>query len=200
MGITGEVVARIRRQPETALLAAPALYLFLLALVAVLFARQTRLIRKQARVLRGVDGASLERMLIAHDGRMVDVTARLERIGALGEANAEALRSALRRVGVVRYDAFSDIGGQQSFSVALLDGENNGVVLSGIHSRSDLRVYAKPVVAGDSPLTLTGEEQGAITQALDHRTPDARAQDARAHETPEKEVTTAWQAGMRNGG
>lgn len=190
MGITGEAVAWVRHEPGTALLAAGGLYLFLLTLVALLFARQARLIRKQARVLRGVDGASLERMLIAHDGRMMDVTARLDQIGALGEANAAALRSALRRVGVVRYDAFSDIGGQQSFSVALLDQENNGVVLSGIHSRSDLRVYAKPVVAGDSPLTLTGEERDAIARALD----------ARTHEMPEKEATAAWQAGTRNGG
>lgn len=165
MGITEEAVSWVRRQPEAALLIAAALYLFLLALVVLLLARQAGSARKQARLLRGVDGVSLERMLVNHGGRMVDVSAQMEQIAALCAANAEALQSALRRVAVVRYDAFADSGGQQSFSVALLDAGNNGIVLTGIHSRSDLRVYAKPVVAGGSPLALTGEEREAIAQA-----------------------------------
>jgi len=165
MGITAQAVAWVRREPETAVLIAAALYLVLLVLIGLLWARQGRLARKQARFLRGVDGASLERMLVSHGDRMVDVTAGLAEIAAQSAANAESLRSALRKVAVVRYDAFAESGGRQSFSVALLDEEANGLVLTGIHSRSDLRVYAKPVVGGDSPLALTGEEREAIDRA-----------------------------------
>lgn len=165
MGITAQAVLWVRREPEAALLAAAALYLVLFALLGLLWARLSGLTRKQTRVLRGVDGASLERMLVTHGDRMVEVSAGLAEIAAQSAASAEGLRSALRKVAVVRYDAFAESGGRQSFSVALLDDEGNGVVLTGIHSRSDLRVYAKPVVGGDSPLTLTGEEREAISRA-----------------------------------
>jgi hypothetical protein len=79
--------------------------------------------------------------------------------------NAEAIRLCLQRVGLVRYDAFADVGGEQSFSLALLDGSSNGLVVSGLYSRNDMRVYAKPVVAGRSPMSLTEEEMRAISGA-----------------------------------
>ena len=71
----------------------------------------------------------------------------------------------LRRVGLHRYDAFTNVGGLQSFSLALLDDAANGVVISGLYSRQDMRVYAKPIVRGNSDITLTPEEQRAISEA-----------------------------------
>jgi hypothetical protein len=65
----------------------------------------------------------------------------------------------------VRYDAFPDVGGEQSFSVALLDAAGSGMVLTGLYSRNDMRVYAKPVVGGSSPHSLTEEERKAIAGA-----------------------------------
>lgn len=160
-----EAVAWVRQDPAVALGVALGLYLVLFGLIVVLLVRQERLARKQARLLRGADGANLEQVLLAQGAAMEALTARALETEAVGRANAQSLRHCLRKVGVVRYDAFADIGGQQSFSVALLDEGGDGVVLSGIHSRSDLRVYVKPVAAGGSPLTLTDEEQQAIGQA-----------------------------------
>ncbi|HEX9075532.1 MAG TPA: DUF4446 family protein, partial [Anaerolineae bacterium] len=65
---------------------------------------------------------------------------------------------------------FPDKGGDQSFTVAILDDHADGVVLSGLHSRADSRVYAKPVVRGQSNYTLTGEEKDAIARAMGPRT------------------------------
>ena len=72
---------------------------------------------------------------------------------------------ALRHLAVVRYDAFSDMGGHLSWSVALLDDGGDGVVLSSIHGRSDARTYAKSVTAWTCQQQLSPEEQEAIAHA-----------------------------------
>jgi hypothetical protein len=76
------------------------------------------------------------------------------------------IEGAIRRVGLVRYDAFEDVGGRLSFSCALLDDHGAGVVVTSINGRQDTRVYAKPVTEGRSPYNLSVEEEEAIKQAL----------------------------------
>ncbi len=77
------------------------------------------------------------------------------------------LQSCLQRVGLVRFDAFEDVAGQQSFSVALLDNRGNGVVITSLFGRNESRCYAKPVIKGNSPHRLSEEEQIAIRQAIE---------------------------------
>lgn len=76
------------------------------------------------------------------------------------------IEGAVRRVGLVRYDAFEDVGGRLSFSCALLDDRGNGVVVTSINGRQDTRVYAKPISDGRSTYNLSIEEEEAIKQAL----------------------------------
>jgi hypothetical protein len=79
------------------------------------------------------------------------------------------IEAGVRRVGLLRYDAFEDVGGRLSFSCALLDEHGNGVVLTSINGRQETRVYAKPVSAGTSTHNLSLEEEEAIRQAMsDH--------------------------------
>ena len=84
-------------------------------------------------------------------------------------AEVEALRhevaGAVRRLAVVRYDAFGDMGGRLSWSMAMLDDGGNGVVVTSIHGRSDARTYAKSVVAWSGDQQLSPEESDAIQQA-----------------------------------
>ena len=70
--------------------------------------------------------------------------------------------TALRHVAVVRYDAFGDMGGHLSWSLALLDDGGDGIVLTSIHGRSDSRTYAKNVTAWSASQQLSPEEQEAI--------------------------------------
>jgi len=72
---------------------------------------------------------------------------------------------ALRHLAVVRYDAFGDMGGHLSWSMALLDDHGDGVVITSIHGRSDARTYAKPVTGWSSEQQLSPEEEDAITHA-----------------------------------
>jgi hypothetical protein len=90
-----------------------------------------------------------------------DVVGLRQEVAAL-KAEAEG---ALRHVGLVRYDAFGDVGGRQSWSLALLDDDGNGVVLTAIHGRSEARSYAKSVAGWKSEQPMSPEEQDAVASA-----------------------------------
>jgi Protein of unknown function (DUF4446) len=87
-------------------------------------------------------------------------------LSATDRRQSTLIGSAVRHVGLVRYDAFEDVGGRLSFSCALLDDGGDGVVVTSINGRQDTRVYAKPVAEGKSPHNLSVEEEEAIRQAL----------------------------------
>ena len=86
---------------------------------------------------------------------------------ALGQKQlGELAEESVRHVGVVRFDAFEDMGGRLSFSAALLDGHGDGVVITSINGRQDTRTYAKRVRNGTSSRNLSDEERNAIRMAL----------------------------------
>ena len=77
------------------------------------------------------------------------------------------LEGCIQKVGILRYSAFQDTGSDLSFTLALLDEHDNGVVLNGIYSREMSNIYAKPVEGGKSKYTLSEEEQEAIKRAIE---------------------------------
>jgi len=84
----------------------------------------------------------------------------------LDEALRAQIRGGLRRVGLVRYDAFAEMGGRMSFSLALLDEDANGVMVSAINGRTESRCYGKLVAGGAAEQELSPEEKDAIAQAM----------------------------------
>ena len=74
-------------------------------------------------------------------------------------------RKHIQKIGVVRFNPFKDVGGNQSFSVAILDEDDNGVVVTGLYSREGNRIYAKPIKNGNSSFQLSEEELRAIEES-----------------------------------
>lgn len=109
-------------------------------------------------VLRGV--------LEGQARQITRLEAAVKSLSATDRRQEGLLDGAVRRVGLVRYDAFEDVGGRLSFSCALLDARGNGVVVTSINGRQDTRVYAKPIVEAGSHYNLSIEEEEAIRQAL----------------------------------
>ena len=72
------------------------------------------------------------------------------------------INSSIQKIGLVRYNAFKDVGSDLSFAVALLDGENNGIVFNGIYGSESSNIYAKPIKNGESSYQLSDEERYAI--------------------------------------
>jgi hypothetical protein len=107
---------------------------------------------------------NLQRQLVALRDHTDQVTGDL---GARAGALELGLERAITHAAVVRYDAYNEMSGMQSSSVALLDDHRNGVILSSILHREQARLYAKPVVDGRSDFALSPEEEAAVQQALD---------------------------------
>lgn len=80
------------------------------------------------------------------------------------------LTKCIQKIGIVRYSAFKDTGSNLSFTLALLDEHNDGVVLNGIYSREMSNIYAKPVKAGKSTYTMSEEEKQAVQKAMNSET------------------------------
>lgn len=89
----------------------------------------------------------------------------LDQAEAILQHLGDILPHAIQGHGVVRYSAFENVGGDQSFSLALVDARGNGAMLSGLHTRDDTRVYAKPLTQWRSSYSLSAEEQQALGRA-----------------------------------
>ena len=99
-------------------------------------------------------------------GRIDRLDQAVRALNATDNRQQTQIEGSVRRVGVMRYDAFEDVGGRLSFSCALLDEHGTGVVLTSINGRQETRVYAKPVTVGQSTYNLSREEEEAIRQAM----------------------------------
>jgi uncharacterized protein YlxW (UPF0749 family) len=111
--------------------------------------------RQTAQALRG------------HNESIAGLRQAFEQLAAEHARIDEKLGVAIQRVGLVRYDAFEDMGGRLSFSAALLNASGDGVVITSINGRADTRCYAKPVAEGASAHNLSDEEAEAIRLAMD---------------------------------
>jgi hypothetical protein len=113
----------------------------------------------------GGEDAGLSATMENLASRLSETTARTERLVARSEQIDATLAHSVQGVGLVRFRAFQDTGGDQSFALALADGEGNGVVISALYGRGKTRIYAKPVQGWLSPKPLGEEEEQALTEA-----------------------------------
>jgi Protein of unknown function (DUF4446) len=105
-------------------------------------------------------------MLSRHDEAIARIQRALRGVVVEQSRHAEILLSAVQKIGLVRYDAFDDMGGHLSFSAALLDGGGSGLVITSINGRQDTRCYSKVIQNGTSAHNLTTEEAEAIRRAM----------------------------------
>lgn len=97
--------------------------------------------------------------------RLDDQEMRLGRLEPQVTRQGRALTHTVQGLGIVRYNAFEGVGGDQSFSVAFVDSGGNGAVISGLHTGDDVRVYAKPIQNWKSSYSLSADEQRALGEA-----------------------------------
>jgi hypothetical protein len=109
---------------------------------------------------------ALRGVLEGHARTLQQLNSAVRQLSGEDSRLRDRLMGAVQRVGLVRYDAFEDMGGRLSFSCALLDEHGSGVVVTSINGRQDTRVYAKPVAAGSSDHNLSEEEEQAIREAV----------------------------------
>lgn len=154
------------------ILALAAIAMAILALIAC--AALIRSVRRLRRAQRLVMGDSSERDVVAHGAALQEAFEALQEyvgdvaLGLQGRLDGVelALTKAVSHHALIRYDAYNELSGQQSVSIALLDDQRSGVVLTCIHHRDQARVYAKQVREGLAELELSPEETEAVRVAL----------------------------------
>jgi hypothetical protein len=140
--------------------------LILAVAIVGLIRRVRKLGRRLESLTRGGDEASLEDVLGSHLDRVRQVVQDVESVSARTTSVERELLGAFSRVGLVRFNPFEDTGGNQSFALALLDGNGDGFVVSSLHARAGTRLYAKAVAKGSSDSALSDEEGEALRQAM----------------------------------
>jgi hypothetical protein len=137
-------------------------------LIVLLLAARLRKIRKSYALLRGEGG---EKDIFAAFTRVIkrvqSIEDRVDHVTVAQEEESLLRKVALQRFGLVRYDAFDDMGGRLSFSAALLDDNGDGVIISSINGRTETRTYAKLIRGLTSDNNLSDEERAAIAAAVD---------------------------------
>jgi hypothetical protein len=117
------------------------------------------------RLTLGTNGKNLEESIFRLMDDHVIFQNRVERIEeTTGRINSE-LKSSIRGVATVRFNAFSDVGGKQSFATALVAEDGSGVIVSSLYARERVNVYAKPIVNFQSEYELSVEEARALKEA-----------------------------------
>ena len=126
----------------------------------------SRIKKNQQQFFSGKNGVDLEKTILEHTKNIKELDKDIQDLFGISNQINDLAKKSVHKVGVVRFNPFKDLGGDQSFSVALLDGENSGVVFSALHTREGNRVYSKPVEKGRAvKYPLTEEEQEAIKKA-----------------------------------
>ncbi|MEE0292376.1 DUF4446 family protein [Dialister sp.] len=148
------------------------LFLFLLLQYFLLRNKVNRLSKKYKYFMNGEDGGSIELKLSTEVRELREMVASSENMLHQQELLATMQLQSFQKVGLVRYDAFDDTGDKLSFSLTVLDGKNNGFILSSLAGHDTSRIYAKKVVNGQCREALSSEEAESINIALDTLMPD----------------------------
>jgi hypothetical protein len=139
----------------------------ILLIVTIINVVQTKKLKKSYKVfMTGKSGKNLEDNLIK----------RLDQVDELIASNRDNERNIDRifqnmkltyqKIGLVKYDAFNEMGGKLSFSLSMLDAENNGFIISAMHTRDGCYTYIKEIIDGNSVIVLSEEEQKALDRAM----------------------------------
>lgn len=138
------------------------------ALIAILWVKVSKLTRYHELVLGGLERSDVAEAIFGYINDVRALNIRADDLTTQIQGAQNKMRGCVQNMGYVRYDAFNDIGGQLSFSLALLNAEGDGFVISSINGRAESRIYAKTVLNGDAG-NLSDEEKEAVKKALNLR-------------------------------
>ena len=141
----------------------------LLTTTIILLVKVGSLTKKYNAFMKGSDGYTLESTIL---NRFKEIDILKEESKYTSEKlniACETLITAYQKIGIVKYDAFKEMGGKLSFSLCLLDDENNGFILTSMHTREGCYTYVKEIIKGESFVVLAAEERRALEEAKNRR-------------------------------
>jgi hypothetical protein len=153
-------------EPFYLLIGFAAFDLIILIIAIVLLAKVSKLKKRYNIFMKGEDAKSLEKLIA---GKLAEIE-ELKISDAKNKDDikmiSETLLLTLKKVGIVKYDAFNEMGGKLSFAVALLNEKNDGFLINAMHSREGCYTYIKEIINGESYIILGDEEKQALDEAI----------------------------------
>lgn len=143
-----------------------AVMLLLLILLIVNIAKTGKLKKKYESFMMGKDAESLEDTLVKRIQQVEELLEYESENRENIQKISQSLKFTFQKVGMVKYDAFHEMGGKLSFSLALLDEKNDGFIINAMHSREGCYTYIKEIVNGNSIIVLAEEEKEALDIAM----------------------------------
>ena len=143
------------------------LLLFIISII--LFSSVKKLEKKYRKMMRGVNNKNLEKALNDNLDNIEKALNRSEEAINECKSISNELKGCVNKVAIMRYKVFEDVGSDLSFSIAILDSYNDGVIITGIYSRHDSTTYAKPIDKGISRYELSEEELHVLNEAINSK-------------------------------
>ena len=152
----------------------PALiFIFLLILIVILFVLYVNVTMKYNRLkssyttfMRGKDGKTLEESMMSGFSDVEAILKYTKQNRTDIQKLNKKMEKSYQKLGIVKYDAFNEMGGKLSFALAMLDNNNTGWIINAMHSREGCYTYIKEIIDGNSVITLADEEKEALDMAM----------------------------------
>lgn len=151
---------------ETLLGITALLLIILCILLCLVWIQLAKLRKKYAKMMNGTGVTNLEEIIIHVQKEVTNIKNHQKNDSIFLNQIAADMKKMKSRVGLHRYNAFNEQGNDLSFSLAIIDEHQTGIIISGIHGRDETYLYAKPLEYGQSKYTLSPEEKDAINLAL----------------------------------
>lgn len=145
------------------------LLLVFIILLIVQMVKTSKLKKRYEKFMRGKDGKSLEKEIsgIFEDNKFLKVSSEENRKDIL--KLYKNMELTYQKVGIVKYDAFREMGGKLSFSLAMLNAKNDGFIMNSVHSTDGCYTYTKKITNGECNISLGEEEQEALRKAMESK-------------------------------
>lgn len=164
--MNSKILAMIGIDPAYIFMILTLLIVLLFVLVISINMKYNRLKASYSSFMRGKDGKNLERSILEKFDEL-DAVATITRQNRQDIKNIyRKMENGYQKVGIVKYDAFNEMGGKLSFALTLLDGNNNGYIINAMHSREGCYNYIKEIVKGQSYIELAEEEAESLERAI----------------------------------
>lgn len=146
------------------------LFLFCIVLLVITIVTGNKLKRltgKYETFMRGKDMESMEELVMKRFDEIDQMIENTDKNMKDIQLLFENMKSTVQKTGIVKYDAFNEMGGKLSFALVMLDGNNTGFVINAMHSREGCYTYIKEIINGQSYIPLGAEEKQALDQAME---------------------------------
>lgn len=144
--------------------------ILLLIIIIVIMAKHSKLKKTYNKFMSGSNGESLESEVMGRFTDIEKIKSQIETMDGRLKVIDDTLLSTYQKVGIIKYDAFKEMGGKLSFAIALLNETNDGFILNSMHSsREGCYTYIKEIIKGESFIMLAEEEKEALDLAIKSR-------------------------------